>query len=539
MALSGSTGLARARQEISGAVTSALVRIVRAQAGEIGLAHTLGIAGERRPAEVLEDPRTWSTQEEVVSLLSAAAQVAKDPDLARHVGEEILRQHDGTDVADLLRSLGSPAELLRNVAAASARFTTVSTLEPIEVGDSHAVVRAQARPGHVRPLVMCEFTKGLLSQVPCLFDLVPALVTESECQALGGRFCLYSVTWEAHWSTFADDRDDLFTVAWENKTGVVEARAELKPGPADRVAELEEQLAQMGERLEEVFSTASDLLSVHDLHELLKRITRRAAQAVNAPSYLLVVQVAPEEPLHLHHHGFAEHEAQALAEELWLPSPDDAGGSRLIVDIASSRQRYGRLAAIQPKGKGFVAHEREILSLYANYAAAALDLVTTLAESRRSTETANALLDFSRALARVGTTDEVSQTLADTVPAVIRCERSAVLMWDPFEQHLILKAVGGQGSEAHHRPEPKPAANPHEPIVLDVTKEWEDEEEEETPPFTLSPSQTPVIERLMSSRDIAVIDKTATDPVVLAALEEYGTEVSILAPLFAAASSSA
>ena len=39
-------------------------------------------------------------------------------------------------------------------------------------------------------------TRGLLSQVPVLFGLDPAIVTETECSARGGRRCLYAVSWE-------------------------------------------------------------------------------------------------------------------------------------------------------------------------------------------------------------------------------------------------------------------------------------------------------------------------------------------------------
>jgi len=500
-----STQFGAGPQDISGAVTSVIMRYVRGHAGEAGVASMLAAAGERRPATVLEDPRSWSTHDETVILMGAASRVVGDADIGRHVGEEMLRQHDGTDVATLLRSLGSPSELLRNVTAAAAKFTTVSSLDPLEVGGAHAVVRAVTRPGFVRHPYLCDFTKGLLSQVPVLFGMVPALVTETECQARGGRFCLYSVAWEAgQWSSFVDERNSLYSAAW-GEHGVVEARSELEMDAEARVPMLTQQLRQMGERLEEVFSTASDLLSIEDLPELLDSIMRRAAGAVNAPRYLLVVRTSPDEPVQLHHHGFDSAEARQLAEELWRPEPDDAGGSRLIVDIASSRQRYGRLAAVYPPGMLFMAREREIFSLYANYAATALDLVTALAESRRSNATARALLDFSRSLSKVGTTEEVSQTLADTVPAVAGCDRSTVMLWDPYEQRLLFKAVsggagrtGGTGSDF----------------------------------ASISPEDSPLLGTLMASRDIVVLDRSTPDPFLLAALERYGTVLTMMAPLF-------
>ncbi|MGP8060524.1 MAG: EAL domain-containing protein [Acidimicrobiales bacterium] len=510
MTTAGATQVGAGPQDISGAVTSVIVRYVRARAGETGVTQLLAASGEHRPVTLLEDPRSWSTHDQAVVLLHAASQVTGDPDIARHVGEEMLRQHDGTEVANLLRSLGSPSELLRNVTAAAAKFTTVSSLDPLEVGDAHAVVRAHTRPGFLRHPYLCDFTKGLLSQVPALFGLVPAMVTESECQARGGRFCLYSVAWEGgQWSSFVDERSSLYTMAW-GEQGVVEARSELEMDAETRVTLLTEQLRQMDGRLEEVFSTASDLLSIEDLSELLDSIMRRAAGAVNAPRYLLVVRTAPDETVQLHHHGFGAAEARELAAELWQPDPDDADGSRLIVDIASSRQTYGRLAAVYPPGMRFMPREREIFSLYANYAATALDLVTALAESRGSNATARALLDFSRSLSRVGTTDEVSQTLADTVPAVVGCERASVMLWDPYEQRLVFKALSGSA------PPPRPRTDDGD--GRDFT--------------SISPEDSPLVGTVMTSRDIVVLDGSTSDPFLLAVLHRFGIALSVMAPLF-------
>ena len=61
----------------------------------------------------------WSSYEAAVKLFRAAAVVTDEPDIGRRVGEETLRQYHGTEVAALLRSLGSPGEVIRNVAITS------------------------------------------------------------------------------------------------------------------------------------------------------------------------------------------------------------------------------------------------------------------------------------------------------------------------------------------------------------------------------------------------------------------------------------
>jgi diguanylate cyclase (GGDEF)-like protein len=428
------------RQDVSGAVTGVLVRLLRRQGGDDLVQQVLDLAGERRAPSVLEDPTSWSSQDEALALFGAAEAVVGDPSLARRVGEEMLRQYDGTSVAQALRSLGSPAELLRNVAGALAKFSTVATMEPLEVADAHAVVQARSRPGFRRSRCLCDLTKGLLSQVPVLFGLVPAEVAESECEAAGGRFCLYSIAWEAgQWSAFVDQRTSLYTTAWRPDS-VVEARSELAADDESRLAALRRHVDELGRQLEGVYSTAADLLAADDIDAVLARITARAAHAVNAPKYLLVVRTDPDDGVRRHHHGLTEDEAAQLAAELELPVPDERGGSRLVVEVASARRRYGRLAAVMPDGIQFLADDRRMLGLYANYAAAALDVVTALEEVRRSNATARALLDFSRALAQVTSSDGIAETLADTVVAAVGAEAASVWLWDERIQALRLRA---------------------------------------------------------------------------------------------------
>ena len=557
------------RQDISGAMTSVILRYVRNRGGEPAVAEMLRLAGETRPAAVLEDPTSWSSHDEAIALFDAGARVTGDPDIGRHVGEEMLRQHDGTEVANLLRSLGSPGELLRNVAAAAAKFTTVSTMEPLEVGDAHAVVRAVTRPGFSRHIQMCEFTKGLLSQVPVLFGLVPGVVAESECQARGGRFCLYSVAWEARqWSAFVDERTSLYTMAWDEQ-GVVEAQSEIELDEETRSAQLEKQVQQLQDRLDAVYSTAADLLGTDDIDGLLKRITERAAHAVNAPRYLLVVQLAPDAPYRTQHHGFTPAEAQALAEELLQDNPDTRAGARLISDIASKRRHYGRLAAVYPVGGQFLESEKRALEVYSNYAATALDVVSSLEEARTSNRTANGLLEFSRTLAQATRVKEVVQRLADTVPLVIGCDRATVMLWDPESQTIRVHArtggselettgngtgnttgAGEEGGSAASTGGPQhggqagisggasradadagtgamPMSTPGAPGLPDGVTLGDDGE------LVISRSASPLVDRLLATRDIMVLDQRSEDPVAVELLSATATATAVLAPLVA------
>jgi diguanylate cyclase (GGDEF)-like protein len=207
---------------------------------------------------------------------------------------------------------------------------------------------------------------------------------------------------------------------------------------------VEHQLAGMRERLAGVFATAADLISADDLAGVLARITDRAAVEVRAPRHLLAVRTEAE--LHIHHKGFSEAEAAALASEL----PEDSD-SCLVVAVRSSRRDYGRLVAMHDHGGRFFEHERTLLEIYARYAAAALDSATALAEAKRRHEQASALLRLARAVASAGTSDEVARRLVDAVPNVVDCDRVCVYLWDG--ERIVLRA-GGDGEDYSEPPKP-------------------------------------------------------------------------------------
>src|SRR3954471_23470114 len=223
--------------QISCSMASTLVRHVRTQAGDDAVAEILRRSGVEHSAAYLDDPSNWIWQNEAIDLLVASAEVLDDPEIGLHVGEQTVRQHAGTPVATMLRSLGSPEAVFEQLAVAVSKFSTTTDLLP-EVEPGRAVVRAVSRNGFARHPYLCDWTKGLLSQPPALFGVPPAEVHESSCQARGDDCCLYTITWDDTQAT-AD--------------------------PALLAGALEVQLAAMTERLENVYATARDLIAVEDL----------------------------------------------------------------------------------------------------------------------------------------------------------------------------------------------------------------------------------------------------------------------------------
>src|SRR3954463_15800654 len=388
--------------QISCSMASTLVRHVRTQAGDDAVNEILRRSGVEHSAAYLDDPSNWIWQHEAIELLIAAAEILDDERIGLRVGEQTVRQHAGTPVATMLRSLGSPEAVYEQLTVAVSKFSTTTDLHP-EVEPGRAVVSARSRNGFQRHPLLCDWTRGLLSQPPALFGAPPAQVEESLCQARGDDCCRYSISWDAELAT-AD--------------------------PQLLATALETQIAAMTLRIESMYATARDLIAVGDLDGALARITERAATAARAPNYLLAVRTNAVDPPRVHHRGFQDEDVDALARALLDEAEEVEGGpgARIVAEVESATRHYGRLMAASPAG-AFFPHERDMLDVYARYAAAVLDTATALDEARQRGRQSRALLDLSRAVAAASTSDEVARQLADVVPVVVACDRVATFIW--------------------------------------------------------------------------------------------------------------
>ncbi len=402
-------------------MTNVVLKLVRGESGDAAVAELLRQAASRREPAYLENVDNWISLDEACALLQAGVHTTRDPMFARRVGEQTLRQHAGTQVATLLRSLGSVEAVMQTIAQSAPKLSTVTEMKALEVGPGRAVISAVAREGFTRRRLHCDWTTGLLAGDPILFGLPLARVQESECQARGGARCLYTVTWDAELAAAAAD-------------------------PQQRVTALEAQLLAVSERLHNVYAIASDLLSTEDVETVLRRIVERAADAVRAPSHILAVRRDPDAELQVYSRGINNHDAHELARAT-LAGEESLSDSTLVVDVVSSRHAYGQLIARYPGAIEFFPQEREILSLYAQHAAAVLDMALALRESAHRHEQVSSLLALSHALAKAGTSLEVAERLAAAVPEVVDCDRMAVWLWDERERCLRTLASWGRTPE--------------------------------------------------------------------------------------------
>jgi diguanylate cyclase (GGDEF)-like protein len=406
-------------------LTAVMLARVRRMAGEDAIPSLLERAGSKRTLEYLEDVGNWISFDEAIALWEAGEAITRDPMFARHVGEDAVKVLGGTATATVLRSLGSPEEHIRRLNVSAQRFSTAAALEALEVRPGYAEVRAAVSPPLTRHRQHCEWTIGMLSLTTVLFGLKPAHVEHSACQALGAPDCRYYLTWDPAGSA-------------EDDTA--------------QVALLRQQLESLSQRLEGVFATAADLIATGDLDDTLRRIADRAAQQVRAPKYLLALRTTPDSEIVCHQKGLGDDEAHAVASEVF-------GGGELpehwcVADIRSRDREYGRLVAMYNEGAQFFPQERELLELYARYAATALDSATALLEARTNRdeaqqrhEEARALLELARRLASAGSSEQIAERLAHAIPGVIDCDRVAVSLWDEEAGELVRRAVNSTGQE--------------------------------------------------------------------------------------------
>src|SRR3984885_6472519 len=385
-------------------MSSVLLARVDAFGGPEAVDEVLWRAGSQRTHEYLSDATNWIAYDEAVALWQAGAIVTHHPQFAHAVGEDTAQRMGSSQVAAMLRSLGSPEHVFRAIATGAAEFTTVTQLEVIDAAPGFAEVVATAAPGFPRSIEHCGWTSGLMSCPSALFGLGPASVGHEECQAMGAERCVYHVRWEVS----SEDESPSSEHAGEG--------AALRP-----------QVGAMRDRLSRGFATAPG-----------------------------PVRVNSNGDLHCHHKGFDEDEIPRYVEALGEWEPGAEGGrapdSWLVAPIRSNRREYGRLLALRRDGATFFPQERELFEVYAQFAASALDGAAALAEAKERGNQASALLSLARTLAIAGTSGEVARRLANAVPLVVDSDRVGVCLWDPTRRELVRRAVTRHGDEVESEP---------------------------------------------------------------------------------------
>ncbi|TQN41026.1 diguanylate cyclase (GGDEF)-like protein [Blastococcus colisei] len=475
--MTGPLGEAR---ETSGATTGGLLRYVRTVAGEEGVDRVLLSAGLPYTADQLEDQSLWWSYDTRIRLFAAATEVLADPGLLFKVGTAALHSGLAHSMVILLRAMGTPRQVFRQLPRAVAKFSTTSTMEILDASATSATIRYTLHPGYEHSRLDCIYAQGLLSTVPTIFGLSAARITHDECESDGHPACLYTLTWD---------------------------RRIRRPRrrESERSADLE--LRALRGQLSNLQSAGADLVGSDDLDSVLHRIVARAAEAVLAPAYLLAVDApAGGEPL-VHSVGVPQDRAAGLAATLLAGG--DLGQSAVVVEVASARRSHGRLAALYGTSPdtnyGAMGDEASLLTAYAGHAAAALDLLFALDGARQEAVRASALLELAHELAAAADAAAVTEVVAEALPRIVGCTRSSLLLWDPGAGVLRASASFGMTDEQTAR--------------LHGAE--------------LRPEDTPELIGMLTDRSPLIIDDSTSSPALRALLQAISSSDVAAVPLLA------
>lgn len=413
----GRTPAAGPARETSGATTRLIVEYVRSRAGPAGVRDLLERAGLPYGEAELTDEDRWFSFADKVALFEAAGAVLGDPCIGRRVGEAALDQQVGVRQKLLFRAVGSPRRLLLAAPRVAPRLSTALAMWARPDGPGAVLVGYRVTGGNTAHRADCDYNIGLLSQAGPLFGLPPLHVEHRACQVDGAPECVYRVSW----------RPRSFRPAGWLRRWRTAHRGRVRV---------------MTEQLDALRRTTADLVSDAGIDTVLDRIAVRATGAVQAHRWILVVRSGPAGEVRVRHQGLSEAEVAALAEALSAEHLDHDDPTMLVVDIASATRHHGRLAVVYDEAP-FMPTERDLLRVYAHYAAAALDAATALDEARRQGRTATRLLHLAHRLAGARSSLEVAETLARAASDVVDADSAAVLLWDHDDETLRIRGAHG------------------------------------------------------------------------------------------------
>ena len=448
-------------RETSGITVHAILRYVGQRGGEPAVRHVLERIGASEDPEAYLDKRRWWSYDTKVALFAAAADVLGDEEVALRVAEAVLDHSVGTAERLAMSLTGGPGRLMRMVAKAGAKFSSISDLRALRVTRSTASVEYRLHDGYRPSQFDCDYTRGLLIQVPAVFDLPPAVVTHSSCQVHGAATCRYEVKWRQPRTRW---------VPWRRgvaRDGVLET-------------------AMLGQ-LEQLQSTVAALVAARDPARALATVADRAGYAVNADAFLLVARPSADSPSQVHSFGLSATELAGYTREPVTPQP---APGRLVARIASAQHDYGHLIAF---GYDFFDSDRELLNAYANLAAVTLDTLGAVATAAVRQRTAESLLALSSALTRARSRNEVAQVTVEAAHKMMSADRATVLLLDDDAAMRIAGHVG-----------------------------WPSQFREKLTDFAVTVTDTDYLATLLARPDLPQIhDRSTEDPFIRWVLDEF------------------
>jgi diguanylate cyclase (GGDEF)-like protein len=346
----------------------------------------------------------WVTGIQLEIIADTAARICGESEIGRRAGEVSFRLLD--ELYPMLLSTGSVADAVELAVGLSDRSRTTQGHRVERTDDQSIVVRCRAA---LPTRFGCTMSAGFWAGIPTLFG-ARGYVTEPSCQARGDEVCEYHVRWSEALLADADAME-------RNRR------------------DAESQIA----RFELMHTVAAELAQQESVDALLRQIAARAGSVVTAPSAVVLVRLAEGDDPSIGYHGLTETEADEVirAFELGLYAGDP---SAIVVEVCSARRSYGHMVVFNQPDTVFADVDARMVGAFAGFATAAIETAAALEAARIERDRAESLLGLAKVLAEVGSTEEMVQRIAEAVPTILRCARSAVSLWHP--EVRVLETIG-------------------------------------------------------------------------------------------------
>jgi len=181
--------------------TKVLIPFVERDAGAAGVAAILRTAGRSR--EYLVADHNWLPLPLANELVRVSMELTGEQDeerWARRYSEYLMEwkpsRTDRSYLGTYSMGLGEPRRYFRRATVIYGAVSRFLRIELLEIGRARAAYRWSPEPGVVMPRWLCTWLKVGFERAPTVWGLPAAIVTESQCFALGADSCLVNVRWK-------------------------------------------------------------------------------------------------------------------------------------------------------------------------------------------------------------------------------------------------------------------------------------------------------------------------------------------------------
>ncbi len=417
--------------DVNDIIAHSLLQYVEAALGREGLEQLVErLPGTTDVADLTRGSRWWPARE-FDELADAAREITGEPELGRRVGEQALRGILGGPLADLLRSNETTEAACAVMADYSTKVVKGRTITVVESSDRHVLLEGRFTEDGTPNAFSCGFTAGYFASLPILFDNLGTCV-ETSCQIRGDDRCVFRVAWRPDPSRVEVTEDD----------GVF-----LRGSSA--LAELENHHLM-----------AARLVESHQIDEVLDRVVASVSGTLGAPQYVLAVRLDDGAGRRVHQVGFEGDGAEVLAD--MLDAGETLGDDCMVVEVRHGDRVFGHLVAVFLPGTTRAPIDHRMLSSYARFAGAAIQIVEALDAARRDRDTASAMLELASALAESTGHESVIDNLCAALPGATDCDVGTVWITDPDTGEVVLTRAMDRAGNLLEVPEPPDRFDPED-----------------------------------------------------------------------------